>query len=108
MAFELSVVVDTIFEELRGSTVECECDVAADLVASCFNCFSQCVECIFSAIELGSETTFVTHRGAESTVMQHFLEAMETLCSHTNRLAECCCADWADHELLECDRRIRV
>ena len=106
--FELRVVIDTVFEELGGCTVESECDVATDLVASCFNCLCECVEGIFCAVELRCETAFVTYSCAEATIVENLLEAVEALSTHADGFAECSGTDWADHELLECDRCVGV
>ena len=53
-------------------TQSSECDVATDLVASCFNCH-KCVESIFCAVELRCETAFVTYSCAEPRSWRTFL-----------------------------------
>ena len=40
--------------------------------------------------------------------MENFLETVEALSTHADGFAECSGTDWADHELLECDRCVGV
>ena len=106
--FELRVVVHTVLEELRGSAVHSDRDVLTRYIACLFYSLQDRLDSVLCTVESGSEATFVTYSCAEATVVEHLLEAVEDLGTHTKTFTEGRGSDGTDHEFLEGDRSIGV
>ena len=88
VTFELRIVVDTVFVELRRSAVHTDHDVFAWFVSGSLDSGKDRVQSIFRSFQSRSETTFVTYGSAQATVMQYFLQCVEYFGTHTQTFLE--------------------
>ena len=67
------------------------------------------IDSIASSVPLraGAEH-LVSYSGAEATIVEDLLEAVEYFSTHAETFAEAACTHRADHEFLEGDRSVRV
>ena len=94
--------------EFRGGYVEGQEDVLACFVTGILHGGEDGFQRGFGAVELRSETTFVTDGGAEALLLQYALEGVEDLGDGLQTFAEGVEAMRHDHEFLEIDRGIGV
>ncbi len=102
------VVVNAVLVELRRSAVEADGHILAGHVAGKLDSLDDNLEGIFSAVEVGGETTLVANGGGEVTLLEHLLEVVEHLGAHADTFAERGSANRTDHELLEADGSVGV
>ena len=94
-------MVVPVLAELRGRHVQGQRHVLARGVAGRAHRFEDHLDRLLVRAEIGSEASFVTHRGGEAAMAEHPLERREHLRPATHRLAQRPGAEGRDHELLE-------
>ena len=109
---QLAVIVEplTIFlnGKLAGSTVHGNLHVLTWLITGILDSLADAVERIFDTIECRSKTALITYGSRKTAALQELSQGMEHLSTHTDSLLLGRSTHRTDHELLECDRRIRV
>ena len=109
---KLLVVVEVLaildYSELGSCAVHSDLNVLAWLIAGSLDGVDDDLEGILDAVESGSEATFVTYSGGETTLLEELGEVVEYLSAPTNCLLEGRSTYRTNHELLESDRSIGV
>ena len=113
LAFELGVVVHAVGVELRRSAVHADRHIAAfafaaGLVTGHLDCLEDRLDSVLRTVQRGSETALVTDRRRKVALVEHLLQVVEHLGAHADSLLERGGTHGTDHELLECDRGVRV
>ena len=109
---QLTIVVEPLTvllnSELRSSAVHSDAYVLAWLVTSGLDSSHDSIQSILDTVEVRSETTLVTYSSRETASLQQLSEVVEYLSTHTYSLLDACSTNRTNHELLECDRSVRV
>ena len=109
---QLAVVVEPLTvllnSELRSSAVHSDAYVLTRLVTGSLDSSHDSVKSVLNAVEVRSETTLVAYSCRETASLQQLSEVVEYLSTHTYSLADACSTNRTNHELLECDRSVRV
>ena len=98
-AFAFQVVL-AVFVEFRRRTVESQCDVLVQLVASVRHSFFDRCQCIGVRRQVWCETTFVANGSVQALRRQYFLQSVEDFCATTQSFSEGRRANWLYHEFL--------
>ena len=112
-AFELGIVVDTVFVKFGRGAVHTDSHIAAfalaaRLVTGFLNRLDDRFQRVFGTVQGRSETALVAYGRTQSAVVQHFLQRVEHLGAHAQPFPERSGSDRTDHKFLERDRSVRM
>ena len=100
--------VFTVFVEFRSCTVHRQSDVFAQLVASCFNRFSDNSQSFSVGTQVRSVAAFVTNSSVHTFSFQNFSQVVEHFGTHTYGFFQGFRANWLNHEFLNVDVVVSV
>ncbi len=83
-------------------------DFFTGLVACLFDGLEYNFNGFLVALNVGGKTSLISYVGAIAFALQHRLEVVEDLGTHSERLAEARCSNRHDHEFLEVDGIVRM
>src|SRR5699024_8374440 len=101
-------VVLAILVELRGSNVERQSDVFAELVAGLFYCFNDKVKCCLGGINGWCEAALVAQASRKALVLNDSLEGVVNFRAYLQCFGESLRADGSNHEFLHVHARVGV
>ena len=100
--------VFTVFVEFRSCTVHRQSDVFAQLVASCFNRFSDYSQSFSVGTQVRRVAAFVTNCSVHTFSFQNFSQVVEHFRTHTNGFFQSLSANRLNHEFLDVDVVVSV